>query len=321
MADLSKIKIGIRDSKLSRAQTDIFIEASNRIENFNKTKVFEVKMIKTSGDIYKDHRLDLLGGKGLFIKEIEDQIISGELDLGVHSLKDLPATEMSKKLEIICWLKRYTADDVFISNSNKSFFDLPAGSIVGTSSIRRRAQILNLRKDLRIKLLRGNVDTRIKKLRDNEYDAIILSRAGLQRLKMENEISEVLEHEYFLPAACQGAVGIQARCQTNLKEFFSPINHKDTEIECQSEREVLRIINANCNSPISVHAKINDNQIVIASELFDHDGKKLFSNTIKGKIDQSLTLCHSMGQEILSTVGAIKINQLDKLKDDFNYTP
>ena len=321
MANLNKISIGIRNSKLSRAQTEIFIKEASQIGDFDDSKNFEVKTIKTSGDIHKDHRLDLLGGKGLFIREIEEQIIAGEIDLGIHSLKDLPANDSSEKLEIICWLRRYDASDVLMSNSNKCFFDLPSGSVIGTSSIRRRSQILSIRKDLKIKLLRGNVDTRIKKLRENEYDAIILSLAGLQRLNVDDQITEVLGHEYFLPAACQGAVGIQAIRKTKLKKMLDPINHSKTEIECRSEREILKMINANCNSPISVYAEINDNQIVISCELFEHDGRKLFSNSIKGDKDQSIALSHSLANEILSSVGKQKINQLDKLENDFNYTP
>ena len=321
MTDLSKISIGIRNSKLSRAQTEIFIKEASQLVDLHNPESFEVRTIKTSGDIHKDHRLDLLGGKGLFIKEIEDQIISGNIDLGVHSLKDLPAKDTSEKLEIICWLRRYDASDALLSNSNKSLLNLAPGSVVGTSSIRRRAQILSIRKDLKIKLLRGNVDSRIKKLRENQYDAIILSLAGLQRLNVDDQITEVLGHEFFLPAACQGAVGIQAMRHTKFKEIFNSINHSKTEIECRSEREVLRIINANCNSPVSVYAKINDKQIIVSCELFEHDGKKLFSNSVKGDKDQSIELSQSLGNEILSSVGAQKINQLDKLENDFNYTP
>ena len=321
MENLRKIIIGIRNSKLSQAQTDNFIKEASKIDDFTNSKTFEVKMITTAGDIHKEHRLDLLGGKGLFIKEIEDQIIAGQVDLGIHSLKDLPATDVSKKLEIICWLRRYDASDALISNTNKKLFDLNPGSVIGTSSIRRRAQILNVRNDLKIKLLRGNVDTRIKKLRANEYDAIILSVAGLQRLNLEDQITEVLAHEYFLPAACQGAVGIQASFESVFKNKLRPINHKATQTECLAEREILKMVNANCNSPISVFAKINGDQISISCELFEHNGKKLFSNSIEGEKDQSIKLSQSLGNEILISVGKEKINQLDRLENDFNYAP
>ena len=167
----SEIIIGIRESQLSTAQANDF---KNKLIQVNKAysgKSTSIKYIKTSGDIHNTHRLDQLGGKGLFAKEIEDQILSGDIHLGIHSVKDLPATE-TPGLKIVCWLERLDPNDVLISNSNLSIEDLPAGSIIGTSSIRRRSQILGIRKDLRIHVLRGNVDTRIQKLKDGIYDAI-----------------------------------------------------------------------------------------------------------------------------------------------------
>ena len=247
------IIIGSRGSKLAIIYAE---KVKSEISKFYSGKI-EIRKIITSGDQNQNERLSSMGGKGMFSTDIEKELLENKIDIAVHALKDMPSID-TKGLITNCFLKRNSPNEILISK-NLKFNDLKQGSVIGTSSFRREYQLRNVRADLVYKLIRGNVDTRIKKLRDNEYDAIILSRAGLQRLKMENEISEVLEHEYFLPAACQGAVGIQARCQTNLKEIFSSINHKDTEIECRSEREVLRIINANCNSPISVHAKINDN--------------------------------------------------------------
>ena len=321
MSNLSKILIGIRDSKLSQAQTDYFISEFYAQKDFKNLFSLETKKITTSGDIHKSHRLDRLGGKGLFVKEIEEQILSEDIDLGVHSLKDLPAVETNQELEIACFLKRYDAHDALISNSKKSIIDLPPGSIIGTSSIRRRSQVLSLRGDLKIKLLRGNVDTRIKKLKNGEYDAIILSQAGLQRLKLEELITEVLDYKNFLPAACQGAVGIQAKRKKKYKEKLVSLNHNKTEMECLSEREILKCINANCNSPISVYAEIQNNEIKISCELFDHDGKNLYSQTIRGNKEQAIDLGQSIGKEILLNVGKEKINQLDKLENDFDYTP
>ena len=173
MSKLNKIFIGIRESKLSRAQTEIFIKEANKSEFIKDNYCFEIKTIKTTGDIHNTHRLDRLGGKGLFIKEIEEQILSGTIDMGIHSLKDVPSQDTNDELELIYWSERVKSNDVLISNSGKKITELEPGSIVGTSSIRRRAQILHLRQDLNIKLLRGNVDTRLKKLRNKEYDAII----------------------------------------------------------------------------------------------------------------------------------------------------
>ena len=217
MSKLNKIFIGIRESKLSRAQTEIFIKEANKSEYIKDNYCFEIKTIKTTGDIHNTHRLDRLGGKGLFIKEIEEQILSGTIDMGIHSLKDVPSQDTNDELELIYWSERVKSNDVLISNSGKKITELEPGSIIGTSSIRRRAQILHLRQDLNIKLLRGNVDTRLKKLRNKEYDAIILSHAGLTRMGLASEITEVLEFKNFLPAACQGVVAVQAKKNFVLK--------------------------------------------------------------------------------------------------------
>ena len=262
-----------------------------------------------------------MGGKGLFTKEIESQISQKAIDLGIHSMKDVPASDENSELKIICWMKRYDPSDAIISNSGKNLKQLPPGSIIGTSSIRRRAQILSLRKDLQIKLLRGNVDTRLKKLSDGQYDSIILSTAGLMRIGQDHLITEIMDLEYFLPAACQGAVGVQARKDDGLEEAFKPVNHLLTQTECITERNLLKKINANCNSPISVYAKITKNNIKLKCDLFDHDGSSLFKESVEGPAQHSQELSNELGNKIIKEVGMHKINQLNVLKDDFDYTP
>ena len=320
MSNLNKISVGIRDSKLSRAQTNILLNHLISVADNARSSMFDIKTIKTQGDINNSQRLDRIGGKGLFIKEIEQHIIDCKIDVGVHSMKDVPAIENTEDLEIICWLKREDPREALISNSGQNFFDLPSGSVIGTSSIRRRAQILNLRKDLKIKLLRGNVDTRLKKLRDNRYDAVILSLAGLKRIGLLDQVTEKLNKEQFLPAACQGTVGVQSKRGNNLKKIFKLISHKETEIESLTERHVLKNINANCNSPISVYAKITDNMISVKCEIFDHDGSKIFSKKIKDKKNKYINMAKSLSQTILYDIGQDKINKLDEL-NDFDYTP
>ncbi len=321
MKNLKKIRIGIRDSKLSIAQSKLFLKEANQNENITGNYSFDIKTIKTTGDIHNTQRLDIMGGKGLFIKEIEEHIIMDEIDIGIHSMKDVPAVSNRNALEIICWMKRFTNNDVLLTNSGKSFFDLPGGSIIGTSSIRRRAQILNLRKDLEIKLLRGNVDTRIKKLKNNEYDAIILSHAGIQRLGLESEITEILNLENFLPAACQGVIGIQAKIKSDYKNLFKDINDGTTEIECLSERRVLKNINANCNSPVSIFAQVQDDQLKIKSEIHDHSGNKIFTDCTIGSKNSYHNLADTIAAQILNTVGEEEIKKLEIIKDDFNYSP
>ena len=323
MKEQGGIIIGIRESQLSTAQADDFqnklIQAN---DTYNNESIY-IKYIKTSGDIHNTHRLDQLGGKGLFVKEIEDQIISEDIHIGIHSVKDLPAQE-NHGLKIVCWLERLNPNDVLLSNSNLSLNDLPSGSVIGTSSIRRRSQILSIRKDLKIKLLRGNVDTRIQKLEDGEYDAIVLSHAGLIRLKKDHLVTELFSVDEFLPASCQGAVGIQIKNKTNNLELLNvlkEINHQNTELTCSAEREVLKSIHANCNSPVSVYATIDENEISIQCQLFDHSGLLLFNDLISGKVENNLLIAQQLGKQIIDQIGQDKINELDILKDDFNYTP
>ena len=236
-------------------------------------------------------------------------------------MKDIPASETFPELDIICWMQRNQANDILISNSGMGLKDLPNGSIIGTSSIRRRAQVLHSRKDLSIKLLRGNVDTRVEKLKRNEYDAIILSLAGVQRLGMQDLVSEVLDNEKFLPAANQGAIGVQAKRSGPLSELFKNTNHEQTQIECLTERKVLHTINANCNSPVSVFANLIQQNINLNCEIFDHSGDKIYENKISGHKDSNIELGYEMGCDILKKVGQKKITQLDNLENDFNYTP
>ena len=321
MSKLNKIFIGIRESKLSRAQTEIFIKEANKSEYIKDNYCFEIKTIKTTGDIHNTHRLDRLGGKGLFIKEIEEQILSGTIDMGIHSLKDVPSQDTNDELELIYWSERVKSNDVLISNSGKKITELEPGSIIGTSSIRRRAQILHLRQDLNIKLLRGNVDTRLKKLRNKEYDAIILSHAGLTRIGLASEITEVLEFKNFLPAACQGVVAVQAKKNFVLKKIIGALSNKISEEESTAERLVLKKINANCNSPVSIYANINKNNITIKFEIFDHHGNKIFKKSKEDTKENYVKLCDELGTEIINAVGQTKINELDNLKSDFDYTP
>ena len=323
MKKQGEIIIGIRKSELSTAQANDFQNKLIQANDIYNNESIYIKYIKTSGDIYNNHRLDQLGGKGLFVKEIEDQILSGDIDIGIHSVKDLPAKE-TQGLKIACWLERLNPNDVLLSNSNLFLKDLPADSVIGTSSIRRRSQILSLRKDLKIKLLRGNVDTRIQKLKDGEYDAIVLSYAGLIRLKKDHLISDLFSVEEFLPASCQGAVGIQMANKNNNLEFLNAlnkINHQNTELACSAEREVLRSIDANCNSPVSVYANIEKNKISIQCQLFDHNGSLLFNELISGKVENNMSLAQELGKQIIDKIGQEKINELDILKNDFNYTP
>jgi len=320
MVQKEKIVIGIRDSLLSKAQTREFISNASHSINGIEEDDFSIKYIKTTGDIKNKERLDQLGGKGLFVKEIEEHLLSGEIDIGVHSMKDMPSKD-HQSLEIFCFMKRVDNSDVLISNSGKSLYELESGSTVGTSSIRRRSQLLNLRKDLNIKLLRGNVDTRLKKLNNLEYDAIILAFAGLKRLKIQNKITQVLDQKLFLPAGGQGVIGIQSRCNSKYKEIFKTINDENTEIANISERTFLRTINANCNSPVCVYANVENQKLKIRSQIFSHDGELIFFNTMEGDKKECNEIGIRLGRLAIKSLGQKTIDELDILKNDFNYTP
>ena len=319
MISQKKIVIGIRDSALSNAQTEEFISLASKNVNALSIDNFEIKHIKTTGDIKNSERLDKIGGKGLFIKEIEEKILSEEVDIGVHSMKDMPS-EDHDELEIICYMKRLNASDVLISNSGKTLSNLPSGSVIGTSSMRRRAQIINFRKDVNIKLLRGNVDTRLSKLKDHKYDAIVLAYAGISRLKKESQITEVLDRNIFLPAAGQGVVGIQSKRNTDFKKIFKSINNAEAELVNIAERNFLKIINANCNSPVSVNANVNNNELKIECQIFSHDGDLLHKNILIGAKEDFKDLSDELGKIAISTLGQSTIDNLDEFNNDFNYS-
>ena len=321
MSNKTKIVAGIRDSKLSKAQTNLLIQEAYKISDIRHSYIFDIKTIKTTGDIHNTGRLDRIGGKGLFIKEIEQQIIDQQVDIGIHSMKDVPAKEVHKDLQIVCWMQRHFNDDALLSNSGYRFDELPSGSKIGTSSVRRRAQILRLRKDLSVSLLRGNIDTRIKQLHAKKYDAIILSLAGLKRLNLEDHVTEVLNQDDFAPAACQGVIGLQALRRNNYVSLFAKLNNLVTQTECLAERKVLKIINANCNSPISVVSKIKDNEITIKVQLLNHVGETIFLKNYTDLKDNFNELSNMIGQEIINKVGEKQIEQLNRLENDFDYTP
>ena len=317
-----KLIVGSRNSRMALAQTNEFID-SFLIENtdFNRENIV-IKPVTTSGDINQKDRLDLIGGKGLFVKEIEQMLLDRKIDVAVHSMKDMP-TIMTTGLKVAAWLQRGDEREVLISNQNQTLADLTKNSIIGTSSIRRRSQILNSRKDLCIKLIRGNVDTRIKKLDDGEYDALILGYGGIQRLKIENRVTQIFSVDEILPPACQAAIGIQTLDEdSDLVNRISKTNNKNSSIIGQAERNVLSVLKANCNSPIGVLAKIDiENFFTIKAELFSHDGTEKYIANASGSLEKSLILAKDIGINLINQVGIDYINKLDILKNDFNYSP
>ena len=317
-----KLIVGSRNSRMALAQANEFIDAF-LIENtdFNRENI-EIRPVTTSGDINQKDRLDLIGGKGLFVKEIEQMLLDREIDVAVHSMKDMP-TIMTTGLKVAAWLQRGDAREVLISNQNQTLADLTKNSIIGTSSIRRRSQVLNIRTDLCIKLIRGNVDTRIQKFDDGQYDALILGYGGIKRLDLENRISQTFSIDEILPPACQAAIGIQTLDEdSDLISLISKTNNKNSSIIGLAERTVLGTLQANCNSPVGVLASIDDEKdFTIKVELFSHNGSEKYFTKAQGKVADSNKLAKEAALNIIDKVGHEYIKKLDILEDDFNYSP
>ena len=248
------IIIGSRKSLLAMKQSKIVVEKLSRI---NPDKTFRIKGIVTSGDRLKTWGGDLT--KGMFVKEIEDALIKGRIDLAVHSMKDLPV-DMPEGLEIAAITKREKYSDVLISKNSRKLSELEPGSCVGTSSPRRKTQLNLIRPDLKITDIKGNLDTRLRKLAGGDYDAIVVAAAGILRLGWEEHITEYLSDDIMLPAPAQGALGIQIRKNDQrIKKIIKRINFKRTEIEIKAEREFLRAMGGGCRVPIGALARVKAN--------------------------------------------------------------
>ena len=278
----NKLFIGSRASKLALIYAN---KVKNEIsKHYNKEII--IKEINTTGDNKIDIRLSELGGKGLFSKNIESELFNKNIDLAVHALKDLPSFD-TEGLVTNCFLKRNNSNEVMISNSNKKLNDLVPGSIVGTSSFRREFQLKRIRKDLNFKLIRGNVDTRIKKLKEGIYDAIILSYAGIKYLNYENEISEIFSAEEIIPSVGQGIIALQSRNEDkDIASILKKINHLETYKRAHAERNILKILEGDCETAIGAHSKINGDHITLEAELFSLDGSLRFYEKKTGKIDE-----------------------------------
>ncbi|WP_078579637.1 hydroxymethylbilane synthase [Salipaludibacillus agaradhaerens] len=278
---MRKVVIGSRRSNLAMTQTKWVINELNQLQ---LPFEFEIKEIETKGDKILDVTLSKVGGKGLFVKEIEKAMYDGEIDIAVHSMKDLPS-EMAEGLTIGAIPKRVDPRDAFISNSGQSLMELPGGSIVGTSSLRRSAQVLAKRPDLNIQWIRGNIDTRLRKCREEEFDAIILAAAGLERVGWTEEIvTEFLDPSISLPAVGQGALGIECReDDKELIELLNKINDPDTERTVTAERAFLHTVEGGCQVPVAGYATLEeDGQVKLTALVASPDGKTVFKETIVG---------------------------------------
>ena len=267
-----KLIIGTRGSKLAIIYSEKVMNSLKKV-----TSVYiETKKIVTSGDENQKDRLSNIGGKGLFSKKIETELMNEEIDIAVHALKDMPSIE-TEGLITNFYLKRNSANEILISNNNITFKDLKPNSIIGTSSYRREYQLKSIRSDLNYKLIRGNVDTRIKKLESGEYDAILLSKAGVEALGLTNKITQEFNTEELIPCAGQGIIAIQ--CRENDQEIINileKINDNQSRIIANAERKILKILEGDCDTAVGVFAKIEQDTVNIKAELFSVDGNQRF---------------------------------------------
>ena len=286
-----KIIIGSRGSKLALIYAE---RAKIEILKNQEIESVEIKSIKTSGDIIKDVRVSEYGGKGMFCKKIEEELSNNNIDAAVHALKDMP-TDETKGLVTNCFLKRNDPREILISNNNKNLKKLKPKAIVGTSSYRREFQLKNIRKDLEYKMIRGNIDTRIKKLNDNLYDAIILSYAGIKSLGLEEMISQTFSTSEIIPSAGQGVIALQCKKDDQrIIEVLDKINHQPTNNSIKAERNVLKVLEGDCETAVGAFAKIKNNKINLEAELFSLDGSKRFYF----KLSKDLKLASELGLEV-----------------------
>ena len=277
---MRKIIVGSRKSKLALTQTNWFI---NELKEAGVPFEFEIKEIVTKGDRILDVQLSKVGGKGLFVKEIEQALYDKEIDFAVHSMKDMPAV-LPEGLVIGCIPPREDARDAFISKGHVKFADLPKGAVVGTSSLRRSAQLLAVRPDLEIKWIRGNVDTRLAKLQTEDYDAIILAAAGLKRLGWSDDVvTEYLETDICLPAVAQGSLGIECRADdAELLAELTKLTNQATWISANAERSFLAAMDGGCQVPIAGYATVSGDEITLTGMVAAPDASVIFKETLTG---------------------------------------
>jgi len=285
-----KIIIGSRGSRLAMIYADnVKVKLK---EVFSKD--IEIKKIVTLGDENQKDRLSNLGGKGLFSKKIEEELLENKIDIAVHALKDMPSIE-TDGLKTNYFLKRNSPNEILVSNKKIKFNDLKPNSIVGTSSYRREYQLKNKRSDLDYKLIRGNVDTRIKKMENGEYDAIILSKAGIDSLEINKKITEEFKTDDLIPCAGQGIIAIQCRnSDVEIKQLLEKINDKNSRIRANTEREVLKTLEGDCDTAVGAFSNIDGSNIILSAELFSVDGK----NRYFVKETKDINLAKELGREV-----------------------
>jgi len=292
----SPIVIGTRGSPLAVAQAE---ETRSRLMSAHglSEDAFLIKTIQTTGDMVQDRPLSEIGGKGLFTVEIEDSLLSGSIDIAVHSMKDMP-TSLPSGLTISTVLPREDVRDSFVSLKYRTIDELPKGCTVGTSSLRRRAQLLSQRPDLKVVEFRGNVQTRLRKLEEGVAEATFLACAGLARLGLNNLINPIPIDE-MLPAVAQGAIGIEQKSDNeSIRNFLEPIHHKKTELQLLVERSFLAELDGSCRTPIGGLAIIKDKEIIFHGEILKPDGSQIFQDVWSGHLKEASSLGKNAGKKL-----------------------
>ena len=296
---IKKITIGSRGSKLALLYAQKAKDAIIQNSDLSDKNII-IKTITTKGDQVKDVRLSEFGGKGLFSSNIEKELQNKNIDLAVHALKDLPAIETDGLLTDT-FLERNDPKEILISKNKKKLKELDVKSVIGTSSFRREFQIKKIRPDVNCKIIRGNVDTRIKKLKQGHYDGIILSYAGIKYLKLENEISETFTTKEIIPSAGQGIIALQCReDDQEMISFLKKINHDETYKRAHAERNILKVLEGDCETAIGAHSIIDGENITVEAELFSLDGSKRFYEKKTEKINKFREIGNEIGR-ILKT--------------------
>jgi hydroxymethylbilane synthase len=300
-SDARQIRIGTRGSALALAQAK---EVRDRLAAvYGDTISFDTCIIKTSGDKIQDRALASVGGKGLFTKELEEALLDGSIDLAVHSMKDMPAL-LPKGLEIACILPREDVRDALISPVANTLNELPAGTIVGTASIRREAFIRHSRPDLKIVLFRGNVETRLRKLGEGKAHATLLAAAGLKRLGLADRITQLIPVEEILPAPAQGAIGIEIRSSDRqTRELIAAIHDEATGIAMEAERAFLGELDGSCRTPIAALARIDDDKLSMRGIILTADGARIYQTERAGSTKDAAALGIDAARELLKRGG------------------
>jgi len=290
-----KIIIGSRGSKLALIYAQNAKDKIVQNTNLNDDDIL-IKEITTKGDQVQDQRLSEVGGKGLFSTNIEKELQDKKIDIAVHALKDMPAIE-TDGLSTDTFLERNDPREILIAKDKKKLKDLETEAVIGTSSYRREFQIKKIRSDLNCKLIRGNVDTRIKKLNDGLYDAILLSYAGIKSLSIEDKITEIFSTQEIIPSAGQGIISLQ--CRNDDKDIISildSINDQKTYLRAHAERNVLKVLEGDCETAVGAHSIIEGDKIVLEAELFSLDGKQRFYEKKSSKIENAKSLGEEVGK-------------------------